>query len=293
MAEPTGPPPAVLFWFYRDPELCENRLRLIRRFNPGCRIFGLFGGAPEEAAAFERRLGGLLDDFYAYDGPESAWWKWINGDQVIRAWYAARGRHLEWRSIFVAQWDMLVLGSLAALLGSPAEDEVILSGLRPVSEVQGWWAWVNGAERRNFDAFLQHLRHHHDFHGEAWCCQFVLVCFGRSFLDRYARVDRPELGFLEYRVPTYARMFGMRLSTPRFPCWWEGDPSMDAMPEWRRTLSARKQPVRTRHLLRSWAADGATIVHPYHSSFPVDARGAVAFLKRGLAARAGRALGSG
>jgi hypothetical protein len=289
-AEPKGAPPAVLFWFYRDAELCENRLRLIRRFNPGCRIYGLYGGRPENAADFRHRLGGLLDDFWAYDGAEDSWWKWINGDLVIRAWYTARGRQLEWRSVFVAQWDMLLLGSLTSILGSPAEDEVILSGLRPVSEVEGWWSWVNGADRPAFEAFMRHLRERHGYGGEAWCCQFVLVCFGRAFLHHYATTDSPELGFLEYRVPTYARLFGMRLSAPRLVCWWQGDPAMDNLPEWRRTLSARKDSVRTRHLLRSWIADGATIVHPYHMSFPTDVRGAVGFVAHGIVERAGKVL---
>ncbi len=34
----------ILFWFYRDVGLCRNRLRLLRRRNPGTPIYGLYGG---------------------------------------------------------------------------------------------------------------------------------------------------------------------------------------------------------------------------------------------------------
>jgi hypothetical protein len=276
-------PPAVLFWFYRDPELCENRLRMLRRFNPDCRIYGLYGGPPEEADEFERCLGELLDDFYAFDDVSESWWKWINGDLVIRTWYTQRGRDLDWDAVLVVQWDMLLLGPLDRLLGRPAADEVILSGLRPVAEVQPWWAWVNGSDRPQFDEFMNHLTARFGYSDGAWCCQFVLVCLGRNFLESYAGVEEAELGFIEYRVPTYARLFGMRVSAPRFPCWWEGDPGMLDMPPWRRILSARRRSVAMYHLVRVWISDGAAIAHPYRRPFPLDARSWLAFLKRSLA----------
>jgi hypothetical protein len=286
----TPRPPAVLFWFYRDPALCENRLRMLRRFNPGCRIFGLYGGPPTHAAAFEDRLNDLLDDFYAFDNVSESWWKWINGDLVIRTWYAQRGRGLEWDAILIVQWDMLLLGSLETLLGRPASDEVILSGLRRVAEVQPWWAWVNGSDRPQYDEFMSHLETQFGYGGEAWCCQFVFVCLGRQFLEAYLGIEEAELGFIEYRVPTYARVFGMRVSAPRFPCWWEGDPEMLALPPWRRILSAQRRPVPTHHLLRVWATDGAAIVHPYHRPFPLDVRSSLAFVKHGLAEPVGHAV---
>jgi hypothetical protein len=274
--------PAVLFWFYREPELCANRLRLIRRFNPGCRIFGLYGGDADDAPEFRARLEGLLDDFYAFTAATDPWWKWVNGDLVIRTWYEERGRELPWNSIVVAQWDMLLLGSLESLVGTPGADDVILSGLRPVAEVSSWWPWVKGAGAADLETFMDHLRVRHGYSGEPWCCQFVLACFGRQFLEAYAGIEKAELGFIEYRVPTYARAFGLRVAAARFPCWWEGDPSMQGVPAWRRTLSARRAPVATRHLLRAWITDGSAVVHPYRQHFPVDARSAYAFVRRRL-----------
>jgi hypothetical protein len=76
---------AALFWFYADFDVCENRLRLLRLFNPGLPIYGLYGGSAEDVEEARRRLGPLLDDFYAYGGAEPAAWKWRHGDRVIAA----------------------------------------------------------------------------------------------------------------------------------------------------------------------------------------------------------------
>jgi len=35
---------AVLFWFYKEPEICHNRLEILRQHNPTVPIYGLYGG---------------------------------------------------------------------------------------------------------------------------------------------------------------------------------------------------------------------------------------------------------
>jgi hypothetical protein len=38
---------AILYWFYKEPEVTKNHLQMIRRHNPGRKIYGLFGGQSE------------------------------------------------------------------------------------------------------------------------------------------------------------------------------------------------------------------------------------------------------
>ena len=40
---------AILFWFYKEPEVCENRLQLLKKYNPDLKILGL-----EVAVTLER-----------------------------------------------------------------------------------------------------------------------------------------------------------------------------------------------------------------------------------------------
>ena len=98
---------AVVFWFYKEPEICINRLKLIKKYNPKIKIFGLFGGNQNEESLYNEKLGGYLDDFYTHPSADSDW-KWIHGDLMLLDWYKDRGQKLKWDSVVIVQWDMLV-----------------------------------------------------------------------------------------------------------------------------------------------------------------------------------------
>lgn len=200
---------AILFWFYKDAPLCENRVRLLRRHNPDSKIFGLYGGDPADQEVFRRCLHGYLDDFYCFETPQSAQWKWRNGDLVITEWYRQRGHSLDWDSVFIVQWDMLVTASVDDLFPDLRRGSIVLSAVRPIQEATGWFWRDDPTERRNYDRFLTHLRHQYGPVADPLWCIFIIAVLSREFLDRYAQVSEPELGFLEYRLPTYAQIFGM------------------------------------------------------------------------------------
>ena len=120
---------AVLFWFYKDIPLCVERLTRFRRLNPELEVFALYGGEISFSGGAREALAGLVEDFYCFDQIKGAEWKWRNGDHLIAHWYLERGVDLEWDSIFILQWDMLVLGkSLGSLLSNLEPRQLVLSG---------------------------------------------------------------------------------------------------------------------------------------------------------------------
>ena len=131
---------SILFWFYKDSAVCINRLRLLRKYNPQIPIYGLYGGNSEEAPRFKTALGPYLDDFFHYTTPASEQWKWENGDLMIAAWYRNRGQFLPWRTLVVVQWDMLIFDYIEKVFEELKEGEILLSSVRPLSEVASWWA---------------------------------------------------------------------------------------------------------------------------------------------------------
>lgn len=285
----------VLFWFYRDPVLCDNRLRMLRRRNPGLPIYGLYGGPPEDASRFAARLGDHLDDFWVFPGPADRDWKWRNGDLVLARWFEDRGRALEWDSVFVAQWDMVVTAPITTLLPAMEAGEMLVSGLRPVREVENWWRWTRWEEtRREYDAFLAHVSERFGPVEDPLCCQFIGMVLPRVFLDRYRAIDRPELGFLEYKVPIYAQVFGVPLVADTcFRPWWPEEPGAERSGRPARLVHAWPTSVRLPEILvEARRPGGRRVFHPYHGIYPHDLSSGLDFLRHFGARRAEPAAAS-
>jgi hypothetical protein len=262
---------AILFWFYSEPDICVNRAQLLRTSNPGVPVYGLFGGEPTERARFERALGRRLDDFWAYPEGHDARWKWRHGDLLIADWFVQRGITLPWDSVVVAQWDTLVFEPIERLFANIGRDDLFLPGLRPVSEVDRWWHWVRGDERREYERFLEFVRTRYGYAHEPLCCLFIVPCLPRSFLERYTSIQERERGFLEYRLPVYAQVFGTPFGDPgRLGPWWAADPQTgDAAPQ-SRVLNAGMEMVSLETILEELRRpDGARLFHPFREVFPL------------------------
>ncbi|HMK62365.1 MAG TPA: hypothetical protein VK386_02000 [Acidimicrobiales bacterium] len=262
----------IVFWFYRDVAVCENRLRLLRRRNPGLPIFGLYGGPRADAPLFDARLSSWLDDFWAFPDEVPIEWKWRNGDLMLTRWFTERGTELHWDHVFVAQWDMVVTAHLESWLPSMGEGEMLLSGLRPLTEVEKWWQWTSWEQNRpEYEQFMAHVRRQYGVVDDPMCCQFIGLVVPRQFFAAYQGVDRPELGFLEYKVPVYAEVLGMRLVPDTvFRPWWPEDPA--------------HSPRRREQLVHAWSSQvrlpmvlaealrpaGRRAFHPYRGIYPHD-----------------------
>lgn len=263
---------AALFWFYKEVDICVNRLRILRKHNPDIQVFGLYGGNPDQANEFQSRLSPYLNDFYAFTQDKSPHWKWYHGDQMIVDWYRQRGVSLSWDTIFVAQWDMLVFEKLNRLFSMLKKDELLLSGLRPVKEVDPWWYYVRPGsnERDEYQRFIAYIREKHGYDDEPLCCEFIVSCLPRSFLEKYQAIPEPELGFLEYKIPTYAQIFStpLRRDHPHQP-WWGDAPGADTVPLLARALNSETKnvPLRIIEAHRLWPL-GRRIFHPVFDAYP-------------------------
>jgi hypothetical protein len=277
--------PAVLFWFYRDFEVCRERLRRLRGFDPGARVFALYGGPVGEAGAARAAVGEFVDDFYCYPFARSSGWKWRHGDQLIADWYAQRGRHLVWETVFIMQWDMLVMAPLGELFTGLKEGKVLLSGFRPLREVEAWWPWAGvrpcpGAEaavravRDDMRAFRELLAGRFGYARELFACLFVVACLPRAFLERYVAAGHPLAGFLEYKLPTLARVFGVPVCMNHgFAPWWNDAPGAAGVAHRDRVLRAVREEVPLDVIQSELRrADGRRVFHPWFGVGGFEAR---------------------
>lgn len=264
---------AILFWFYKFPDICENRLKILRHYNPEIQIFGLYGGDPQLSNEFELRLKPYLNDFYTFAEDKSPHWKWYHGDRMITHWFTQHGHNLSWDTIFIAQWDMLVFANIETQLSCLRKGELLLSGLRPIKEVDPWWWYIrpDSPERIEFESFIHYVKKEYNYQDEPLCSEFIVACLPRDFLFRYADIPNPELGFLEYKIPIYAQIFGIPLCIkhPHQP-WWGDDPSTRKATLFARALNSETHniPLRVIDAHRIWPG-GRRIFHPVFDPYPL------------------------
>jgi len=266
---------AVLFWFYKEPAVCENRLRLLREHNPDLRIYGLFGGSQEDAEHYRIALGAYLDDFYTTPFADRDW-KWLNGDLMILDWFVRRGITLEWDSIAIVQWDMLVFDSLRNQFAGMKADEIFLSGFRALDEeFEAKWSWTKkpkwysltrkSKHRKEFERFKSYLKDNYDFTGAIYWCRFILQVFPRSFFEKYLTVKDRSIGMLEYKIPTYSRILGIPVFEKNLEVW-TGEKTRKAS---RTPLNARPIEIEQDYIREELdLANGARLFHPYYKVWP-------------------------
>jgi hypothetical protein len=260
---------AILFWFYKDLPLCRSRLDVLRRANPDTPIFGLYGGPADDQERFRDALAPLVDDYWAFETSATAKWKWRHGDLMLTAWHEARGQHLEWTHVFVAQWDMLVLAPVATLVPELGERDVLLSGIRRVETIANDWVWVQGGHGDDYRAFVDAMESQFGS-VDPICCLFVIACLPRALLESYRDLAAPTVGYVEYRLPTVASVYGFRIvEDDRYPSWGPSS-SVEGRPSGReRLVNGTRHPVRLpRILLEVARPSGARVFHPYHGIFP-------------------------
>jgi len=277
----------ILFWFYRDVAVCQNRLRLLRRRNPGTPVYGLYGGPRRDASVFGAALGPLLDDYWSFPDDRDERWKWRNGDVMLSRWFTDRGQGLQWDSVFLAQWDLVVVSPLVDLLPPLEVGDMLISGARPVREVEAWWQWVRGERRGEYDAFLAHVAARFGSVDDPMCCQFIGLVAPRSFMARYAVIEEPDLGFLEYKIPIYAQVFGTPLVPDTcFRPWWPEEPATSRATRTQSLVHAWPTPVRLPVMMyEAKRPRGRRIFHPYHGIYPHDVASLGDMLRRRREAR--------
>lgn len=278
---------AILFWFYKEPDICQNRLEIIRQYNPTTPIYGVYGGDLATVDRYKSQLGRYLDDFYTFTEDKDSMWKWLQGDLMLTHWYRERGKFLAWDTVAIVQWDMLVFGAIEQLFSILKPDTILLSGLRSIAEVENDWLWVTPnipAHQQQYVEFLEYVGKTYDYQQDPLGCIFIVACLPRIFLEPYSQIEQPELGFLEYRIPIYAQIFGIPFCENHpFQAWWvDADPLFHANNLFQRTSNLVNRrlnpnplnPTRTDiSLIPIWrhlnTQTGARIFHPYQQIFPM------------------------
>ncbi len=267
--------------FHKDIEICQNRIRMLRRHNPDIPIYGVYGGEPDEEAAFRKALEGRLDGYYYFDEPKDGMWKWFNFDLLVTKWYTDIGKDMDFDSVIWVQWDQLVLAPVKELFKNIKKGEMFITGLRPAQEVMDWWCWVSkdaeqappGHGYETYMDFLKHLKEEYNYSEEPVFSQPFISIFPREFLDPYSKLEWPIGGYGEYRMPMYAQVFGVPFyRSHHYEVWWPDDPEQRNPSDEERVLTAWQGPLPLKRIMELSAGEnGHKLIHPYSRIYPLNA----------------------
>lgn len=260
---------ALLYWFYKEPEVTKNHLELIRKHNPSRKIYGLFGGDPSEADKYNDLLGDQLDDFWVYPGTYGAdtRTKWIHGDLMILDWYEKHGYSLEWDSIAIVQWDILLFDDIARITPGIQKDQVFFSGYRELdSELENHWSWTkpDSKHRQDYENFCEFIAIKYSYKPPLKSCLYIYEVLTRSFFDGYHAVPDKKIGMLEYKNPTLANIFGLDIYEHDIGvCWLRTKQEIYTSPLNAMSIEIEKSYI-TSELTKP---DGWRLFHPYESTW--------------------------
>jgi len=262
---------AILYWFYKEPEVTKNHLELIRKNNPNVKIFGLFGGEPDESNDYKELLGDLLDDFWLYEGTygTDSYSKWVHGDLMLLDWYDKRGRDLGWDSIATVQWDMLLFTDIRKIVPGLNKNQIYFSGYRELDDaVENRWSWTkpDGKHRQDYLDFCDFVDKEYGYKSRLKICLFIFQVLTREFFEKYMQIPNKKVGMLEYKDPTLANIFGLDIYELDIGVLWQdkGQHTENS------PLNALPIEIKAGYIIDELKReDGWRLFHPYKKEWPL------------------------
>lgn len=202
----------ILFRFYKEPDICVNRLEILRKYNPKTKIFGLYGWPQKDEKIYKKALWQFLEDFYISPYTDSEW-KRKNGDLVIADRYKKRGNTLDWDSIYVVQRDMVIFTSLKKLFSDYKKDQFYIPGTRVLDKnIESKRHRTSKITQKPiYEKFKQLIKQKYWYTKKLLCSLPTFSIFPRIFLEKYNKLEDNVTWFLEYKMPTYAKIFKLEL----------------------------------------------------------------------------------
>jgi len=232
----------------------------------------LYGGDKKDVSKYKFKLGEYLDNFYIttlHNKPKK--YKWIHGDLMILDWYQNRGINLEgWDSVAVVQWDALILGNIKTQLPGLKRGEIFISGVRILDNyIEEKWSWTKkgSKERKNYQNFREYVKKEYDYSNKLLCSLFIFQVFPKEFFDKWMTVEDRGVGMLEYKIPTYAKIFGIPIYKHDLGVWWFNE----KVKRGEAPLNAREVEI-SQKLIKSELKkeDGFRIFHPYFKEWYIN-----------------------
>ena len=212
-----------MFRFHDHFDVCENRLRMIKKLNPDVKIFGLYGGAAKSLQKAKDLLSGYFDNVYEIKGKTSEW-KWRHGDLAIREWFVDFGHQLKFDYVAVLEWDLVMFESLDKTYGHIKSGCVGITGLIETKDVDIRWKWLyQEPHKSEWKELTKLVQEKYGYDDKLYASQGPGSYLPYKFLKKYAAVTAPATCNDELRLPLYIKALGFDICDTNFFRKWFDD----------------------------------------------------------------------
>lgn len=210
----------IVFRFHKLPEICLERLNLLKQLNPSVEIFGLFGGESDDAPQMQAILTPLLENIFSIAEYAPAW-KWRFSDLALYQWFANVGMHVNFDVAHLIEWDLLLCKPLDNLYAHIASDSLGLTAVRRVEAVETNYALTTMEPfSLEWKKLLKWAEMNHGYSDQPLACLGPGYCVPRRFLEAYSSLEMPEISIDELRIPLAAQLLGMAVEDTRLCRDW-------------------------------------------------------------------------
>lgn len=253
----------ILLRFHKDIALTQNRIDLLKQFNPDTRIYGLFGGAQEDLDEFEKSLRGLEKVTFLHISDKDI--KWRFSDYAILQWYQEVGKTIDFDIVHVIEYDLVLLESLEKLYPyKDNEHHIYLTSLLELDKMKPIWNWFQNpqfpvAECKEFERLMKEDYKIPTLYGS----MAPGTTLTKKYLEGYSRLDLPLIAFDEMRLPAISQILGIEMRDTDFVKDWFDESDLDF-----RLFNTDNHEVDQTEMLQAYKSSYQKAFHPVY--YPLD-----------------------
>lgn len=246
----------IIFRFHNYPRICLNRLKLLRFFNPEIPIYGIYGGDRSEVYKYLNVLGRYLTDIYVIP-EELSGMRWCNFETVLTYWFNKTGKYINFDRAYVIEWDLLLLDKLENIYRHIGMNEVGLTGLIPISEIENKWYWAcEEPQKTKLKHLLSFLRNSHGYTSSPFASLGPGLCFPKSYLEEYSKLKIPTICHEEIYFPLFAQLLNYPLKNTGFFNGWADEKAKEY-------FNCDRNYISNESILREYHQNNRKVFHPY------------------------------
>lgn len=217
----------VLLRFHKNKELVQNRINIIKYFNPDIHIYGLYGGPIEEVETFKSYLKGLENLFVLNSLNAKQAWRF--SDYGILKWYESVGRNIEFDLVYTIEYDLVILDKLTNVYKyNEGEKHVYITNLLELDKVIPESNWFQNPEFpvKECYEFVDLMKSKYKLNN-LYNSKAPGATLTREYLEGYSKLNIPLIGFDEIRLPAIAQILGIEIKDTGFVNDWFDEESID------------------------------------------------------------------